>query len=351
LLKKISFLLVFLLIASCNKTAEAKTSNRDKGNTMDSKNGVFAEIQTAKGNIVLKLEYKKVPLTVSNFVGLAEGTLNNDAAPLGTPYYDGLKFHRVIEDFMIQGGDPNGTGTGGPGYSFADEFDATLKHDRAGTLSMANSGPNTNGSQFFITHGPTPHLDDKHSVFGYVVEGQDVVNKIAQDDIMNKVIITRVGDDAQKFQVTQESFDKLAKSIDEENRKKVTEMLQTQVNDIKKKYSGLTSSENGIMYKILTKGSGEKAKEGQTARLHYTGTFVTGKKFDSSYDRDEPISVPIGKNMVIPGWELSIVDMQVGEKRLVAIPPHLAYGERGYPGAIPPNAYLVFEMELLSLDN
>jgi peptidylprolyl isomerase len=160
-------------------------------NTTD---GLVAHIFTKKGTIVIRLEHEKVPMTVANFVALAEGRMKNTAKPEGTPYYDGIKFHRVIADFMIQGGDPTGTGAGGPGYMFPDEFDGSLKHSRPGTLSMANAGPGTNGSQFFITHKDTPWLDGRHSVFGYVTSGQEVVNAIAQNDVMDSVRIERVGD-------------------------------------------------------------------------------------------------------------------------------------------------------------
>lgn len=161
--------------------------------------GLYARITATKGEILLKLEYQKVPLTVANFVGLAEGKIKNDAKPLGTPFYDGLKWHRVIYPFMIQGGDPQGNGMGGPGYKFRDEIHPDLKHDRAGTLSMANAGPATNGSQFFITHKETPWLDGKHAVFGYVVSGQDVVDATQQGDAIIKVEIIRVGKEAKNF--------------------------------------------------------------------------------------------------------------------------------------------------------
>jgi len=168
--------------------------------------GLYTEIKTSKGTILLKLEYELAPMTVTNFVGLAEGTIENTAKSLGTPYYNGIKFHRVISDFMIQGGDPTGTGRGGPGYSFYDEFHSSLRHDRPGTLSMANAGPNTNGSQFFITHTPTPHLDDRHSVFGYVVEGMEVVNSIRQNDRIENISIIRKGESANAFKTDQEAF-------------------------------------------------------------------------------------------------------------------------------------------------
>ena len=165
----------------------------------DLADGLYAKINTTKGTITIKLTYQKTPLTVANFVGLAEGNIKNTAKGEGEPFYDGLKFHRVIQDFMIQGGDPSGTGAGGPGYSFRDEFDPELKHDRAGTVSMANAGPGTNGSQFFITHKDTPWLNGKHSVFGYVVDGQSVVDMIQQGDMIKSIEIIRVGKDAKKF--------------------------------------------------------------------------------------------------------------------------------------------------------
>lgn len=171
--------------------------------------GLYAVIDTSKGEIVCRLTYDKTPLTVVNFAGLAEGKLKNSAKPAGTPFYDGLTFHRVIADFMIQGGCPEGTGRGGPGYRFKDEFHRDLRHDRAGVLSMANAGPGTNGSQFFITHRETPHLNNRHSVFGYVVDGQDVVDSIRQGDTIESIRIQRVGPEAQAFDISQERFDAL----------------------------------------------------------------------------------------------------------------------------------------------
>lgn len=182
---KYKFFILTLLIS----TAGIMSAQTENDPTKDLPDGLYANMQTSKGDILLYLEYQKTPLTVANFVGLAEGKIENTAKPLGTPYYDGLKFHRVIADFMIQGGDPSGNGSGGPGYMFKDEFSPDLKHSSPGILSMANRGPETNGSQFFITHVPTPHLDGRHTVFGKVISGQNVVDSIEQGDTMLSVKI------------------------------------------------------------------------------------------------------------------------------------------------------------------
>ena len=204
--RKILLLLISVLFISLTASA---------GTLAD---GLYAKMQTSKGEIVLRLFYKRAPLTVSNFVGLAEGSKEWKDPVTGkarkTRYYDGLSFHRVIKDFMIQGGDPLGTGTGGPGYTFQDEFHPELKHSKAGILSMANAGADTNGSQFFITHVPTPHLDNKHSVFGEVVEGMKVVNDIVKGDLINTVTIIRKGESAKSFDSVS-----IAKRIAEQNRK------------------------------------------------------------------------------------------------------------------------------------
>lgn len=340
------FLIFCILPVVLNAEAE-KTNLKD---------GLYAVLDTSKGKITIKLFYKKAPLTVTNFVGLAEGTKDSNK-PAGEPFYDGLKFHRVIKDFMIQGGDPLGTGTGGPGYKFPDEFGPDLKHDGPGILSMANSGPNTNGSQFFITHRATPWLDNKHSVFGKVVSGQDVVNKIKKDDTIKTVRILRVGEDAQKFKADQAAFIKLASQLEETVEKKENEtdgkeaaLTEKEAALIKIKWPSAQKTSSGLMYVVKKKGTGPKPKRGQKVAVHYTGTLMDGEKFDSSRDRGTPIVFPVGTRRVIAGWDEAIMDMNKGEQRILIIPHTLAYGERGRPPIIPPKATLVFDVELVDID-
>ncbi len=308
--------------------------------------GLYANIQTDKGDILLFLEMEKTPLTVSNFVGLAEGTIANEITDLDEPYYDGLNFHRVIDNFMIQGGCPNGTGTGGPGYQFPDEFVEELKHDKGGILSMANAGPGTNGSQFFITHLETPWLDGKHTVFGHVVEGMDTVNAISNGDRIESIEILRKGAKAEAFRPTTESFQELQEKAAEKTREALSKKYASQFKKFKKMYPNAIATASGLHYIVEKEGEGsDKPVAGQTISCHYKGTFLNGEEFDSSYKRGEPLSFSIGG--VIEGWNEALQDMKKGEKRILLIPSYLAYGERGAGGIIPPNTPLVFEVELL----
>ena len=306
--------------------------------------GLYAKFHTSKGEILVALEHEKTPGTVGNFVGLAEGNLENKAIPQGKPYYDGLKFHRVIPDFMIQGGDPKGNGTGGPGYNFEDEIHPDLKHDAPGKLSMANAGPGTNGSQFFITHIATPWLDGKHTVFGSVVEGQDVVDAIKQGDKIEKLEIIRQGVSAEKFNAVEEfrSFNG-AKAEREAAAKKEQEEMLGELSQ------GFEKTSSGLRYKIEEKGNGPKAEKGQTVSVHYKGMLPDGSVFDSSYTRNQPIDFKLGKGQVISGWDEGIQLLNVGDKARFVIPSHLAYGERGAGGVIPPNATLIFDVELVKV--
>jgi peptidylprolyl isomerase len=317
-------------------------------------NGLFARITTNRGDIVVRLEYQKTPLTVCNFVALAEGKMNNTQ---GKPFYDGLTFHRVIsknngdtQDFMIQGGDPLGNGSGGPGYKFPDEFDRSLRHNGPGVLSMANAGAGTNGSQFFITLAETSWLDDRHTVFGRVVQGQNVVNATKIGDTIQKVTIIRNGPEAGAFKADQAAFDSYLKSMNASAADKVRAKRDAEVAQINAKYPNLTLTPSGIRYSITKKGTGNKPRAGQTVELKYNGMFITGEVFDSSDFHGGKFEFKAGTGRVIPGWDETVLDMQPGEKRLVVLPPELAYGERGAGnGAIPPNSFLVFDMELLRI--
>ncbi len=309
------------------------------------KNGLYAVIQTKYGEMVVELEYKKAALTVANFVGLAEATKKSNRD--GKRFFDGLTFHRVVADFVIQGGDPEGRGTGGPGYSFEDEFDASLRHDRKGILSMANSGPNSNGSQFFITFKETPWLDDKHTVFGSVVLGLDIIDKIKEGDAMEKVTIERRGAALQSYKADEAFFQKLRQAHAQRVMGNQDRELQGFLDEQKKEGLSFSRNSQGIYYAITRPGSGSKPKAGFKVSVHYVGKFLSGKSFDDSYSRGKPLSLTLQGGQVIKGFDLSIADMLRGEKRSIVLPPELAYGDRSV-GPIPANSFLVFELELLS---
>ena len=309
--------------------------------------GLYAEMHTSKGLIVLRLAYEEAPLTVTNFVGLAEGTKDSNK-PAGTPFFDGLTFHRVIANFMIQGGDPQGSGRGGPGYSFPDEFHPALRHDGPGVLSMANAGRNTNGSQFFITHKATPWLDGKHAVFGRVIQGQEVVDAIAQGDVLERVKIVRVGDAANAFTADQATFDGMIAEIAAGEEARARQEYDDAMAVLEEAYPGrMQTTESGLKYIVVQAGDGPKPKPGTSIKAHYTGKYLSGKVFDSSVQRGEPFEFEVGMGRVIKGWDEALLDMQKGEKRILVIPSHLGYGERGYPPVIPPQATLVFDVELV----
>ena len=355
--------IILLAGSACANSESSDPSSADDG-LVPAEDGMYAIFRTSMGDIVTRLHYDKVPVTVGNFVGLAEGTKTwtdpRTDEERTEPLYDGTTFHRVMPDFMIQGGDPLGTGTGGPGYRFMDEFDPSLRHDGPGVLSMANAGPGTNGSQFFITHKATPWLDDKHSVFGEVVSGQDVVDAIGNVETegqntpvepvtLETVEIVRKGSEAEAFDAAAafaRAAEIAAERAAEKQRllvEKLTEAAPSGSED------DIVTLENGLMYVVTEAGSGAKPARGDTISAHYTGYLIDGTKFDSSLDRGKPFVVPIGVGNVIKGWDEAFLTMEVGEKRRLMIPPELGYGARGAGGVIPPNAHLIFDVELLDV--
>lgn len=337
-----------LLLLFCALTLTATTAQTKKAKPKKTvEDVIIAEIYTNKGKIALQLEFQKTPITVANFITLAEGTntfVTNDRK--GKPYYDGLKFHRVIANFMIQGGCPLGNGSGDPGYKFKDEFDPSLKHDKPGIFSMANSGPATNGSQFFITHKDTEWLNNKHSVFGHVIEGQKVVDAIVQDDVITKVIIVRKGKLAKKFDAVKVFSEHMNNKGNEEKKLEAEKIAAKEKATVE--FKNASTTESGLKYIVLNQGNGEKPTATSNVKVHYTGMLLDGKVFDSSVQRGEPIS--FGLNQVIKGWTEGVQLMSVGSKYKFLIPSNLAYGERGAGGVIPPNADLIFEIELLGIN-
>jgi peptidylprolyl isomerase len=335
--KKFLFLLIgVVIILSATETVDAQNLG----------DGLFARITTNRGDIVVRLEFERTPLTVTNFVALAEG---NMASHRGRRYYDGLTSHRAVDNFMIQGGCPQGRGTGGTGYQFPDEIHPDLRHNRAGILSMANAGPGTNGSQFFITHGPTPHLDGMHTVFVHVFQGQNVVNAIRQGDRIQRIEIIRNGAAANAFRADQENFDRLLGQVRQASENRLQGQRDADIARINADFPNTQQTASGIRFIIQREGTGGRPARGRNVRVHYTGRLLDGTVFDDSRARGQPIEFPVGTGRVIPGWDEAVLDMRVGERRLVIIPPELGYGDRGAGGVIPPNSFLVFEMELIGV--
>ncbi|MEC7478701.1 MAG: peptidylprolyl isomerase [Bacteroidota bacterium] len=328
---------------------------------------IYASIETSKGIIKTQLFFNLTPVTVANFISLAEGE-NKEVSDQykGKKYYNGITFHRVIPDFMIQGGDPTGTGSGSPGYNFKDEFVDELKHDSAGILSMANAGPGTNGSQFFITHKETPWLDGAHTVFGNVVEGQDIVNKIEQGDSIINIEIIRQGNSAKKFNAPK-IFTNHFK--EEEKRKKEKEKaLEKLKKDVSKIHSDLkeksTETETGLKFFINEKGDGDMVDENKVILTHYAVYFEDGNLLDTSileiaekfnmFDNRRaqaggysPIEAKVGaKDMMIQGFKEGLKLLKTGDKATLFLPYYLAYGETESRG-IPAKSNLIFEVEIV----
>lgn len=344
-ISKLSLLTLIIMSISCN----------DEYPNLD--DGLYARFDTNYGDFIAELYHQRAPMTVGNFVSLAEGTNPKaDEKYQGKKFYDSLIFHRVMDGFMIQGGDPLGTGFGDPGYKFPDEFHPELSQDTIGALSMANGGPNTNGSQFFITLTPQGRLDNKHAVFGQIVQGQPIVdsigkvetdarNKPSEPVTINTIEIIRKGSDAKNYDAVK-AFEEGISEFEAEQAEKEEE-IQNKINSM---YDNLTETESGLKY-VITKENpdGEQPESGNTVSVHYEGRLIDGTVFDSSFKRDKPIDFPLGQRRVIAGWDEGISLLKKGEKATLVIPPDLGYGPNGAGGVIPPNAYLVFDVELVDI--
>ena len=354
----------------------------------DLEDGLYAEIITNKGTMVAKLEYKKVPVTVANFVALAEGnhpTVKEEYK--GKKYYNGLTFHRVMDKFMIQGGDPTGTGSGDPGYKFPDEFDADLKHDKPGVLSMANPGPNANGSQFFIMEVPLASLDNRHAVFGELVKGleiQDSIsnvkvgtgNKPVEDVVIKEINIIRKGKEAKDFDAPKVFTEEmpLITQRQEEAKEKMKKEAQEKAKVAQQAF--LKSNENlngrvldlssGVAMIFTHESSGEKPAATEQVLINCALFYESGELFYTTWKDvaekngkfDERIAQQNGYQpfpmiynesaQLIPGFREAMLNMKIGDKTRVFIPSFLGYGESGSRG-IPPNTNLIFDIELMGI--
>lgn len=365
---KILFITLLITITSC------------KAQYPDLEDGMYAEFVTTKGTMVAKLAFEKTPITVANFVSLAEGTNTMvDSAYKGKKFFNGTIFHRVIDSFMIQGGDPTGTGAGSPGYKFLDEFHPDLKHDKPGMLSMANSGPKTNGSQFFITEKPTPFLDNKHAVFGELVLGLDVQDSISnvktdsndkplEDVVIKELNIIRKGKAAKTFDAPKVFINHFAEAekLEKEKAAKAEALLNTTKDKFKKQREQATTLASGLKYTITEKGTGANLKETSKVLTNYTLFLEDGKILDTNKlevaetfgivnehrkaaNQYQPIVANLSPNaQMIAGFKEGLQQLQVGDKATLFIPYHLAYGETGNR-AIPPKTNLIFEVEILEL--
>ena len=357
-MKKI-ILLTIAIITLINCTPIYKKMNIDKDFYNGLQDGVYAKMETSKGELIIQFFDQDAPVTVANFVGLAQGTIENKAKAKGVPYYDGIVFHRVIKNFMIQGGDPQGTGMGDPGYKFDDEKN-DLKHEGKGYLSMANSGPNTNGSQFFITEVPTPWLDGRHTIFGKVIKGEDVIDAIAnsetgaQDRPKEEIKIVKVtvftkGDAYEKYDAAK-IFNEGKSKIQENNKVYIAKQEAEAAKELEDLKAGMTTTASGLLYKITKSNpEGKAPKAGDMVSVHYAGKLTNGQEFDNSFKRGEPIEIPIGVGQVIKGWDEGIQLLKEGEAATLLIPSELGYGTRGAGGVIPPNAWLIFDVELVKV--
>jgi len=349
--KWVILMIVMVVVNSCD-------------NGIPKEEGLYGLFETNFGSFTVKFYYDLVPVTVGNFVGLASGLIEftdpNTEKLTKKKFYDGLIFHRIIDDFMIQGGDPLGKGYGGPGYKFPDEFNDSLTHNKAGIVSMANSGPNTNGSQFFITLKETPHLDGIHTVFGEVVSGMDTIEKIAKvkvepnnnkpykDVYIKSIKIVAVGENAKKFDSVEAFSEKNREKLANDNIRKKEAETENLLRKLGVTQDGVVVIGNGLKYFIKRESKGDIIKKGDSILINYSGYLTNGTMFDSNINRGEPVGITIGVGKEMPGLDEGILGMRINERRIIVVPYYMAYGTNGIPGVIPPMSTLILDVEVVS---
>lgn len=329
-----------------------------------SEDGVYAEINTSKGKITAFLEYEKVPLSVANFVGLAEGTIENASYPMGTPYYDGSVIHRVEAGHVIQGGSPPGEKNNGTGYRFPNEIHPDLSHDKAGMLNFANGGPHTNSDQWCITLGDRSYLDGDYIVFGRVTEGMDVLYRIEKGDVFESIEIIRKGKKAKAFQPNTEMFEMLIEKQWEKVNKLDQEKKGREEAIIQERWPDAIVASAGYRFRVLKEGQGENVKTGSVLNVKYKGELFNGLHFVSSSSNGNPsfgeeaqlFAYEVGESRLVAALDDAIQDMKVGETRILIVPSELGYGRSGFygkniPGSkrfvISPNTTIIYALELV----
>ena len=334
--------------------------------------GIYADFNTNKGRFSVTLDYKKAPMTVANFIGLAEGTISNSSYPFGTQFFKGSIWHRVVKGHVIQGGEPSivkdpanfeGSSTG---YEIPNEI-SDLSHNKAGMIGMANDGPNTNTCEYYITLGDRSYLDGNYTLFGEVTDGMDIVNKIEQGDTTFSITIIRSGPEAEKFIVDEETF----KNLLDNQWKKVNSEMELKKAETRKfismNYYGMITLPDSVKYKVLVQGKGNTPDDSSVVDVKYTGRLVNGLSFAGSAEDGKPIpgtqpfifSHVMGKDGLIKGIPEALKDMKTGETRLLIIPPELGFGiKSAYYGkeikgqkrfVISPGETLILEVSLIKI--
>ncbi|MDA3809506.1 MAG: peptidylprolyl isomerase [Spirochaetaceae bacterium] len=338
MIKKIILFLSMLFISSLTLFSQDQNlySTAEKGESLNIP-GLYAKMETSKGSIIFYLDYKNTPLTSMNFIKLAE-----------QGFYNGLKFYRDIENYAIFSGDPENNGSSDAGYNFPMEINSEILHDGSGILSMDGVSGLSNSSRFFISKSSDSVLDGKYTAFGFITEGKKVLDKLKRGESILSIEVIHTGSDALAFKYDEIEFARISKKIMDEELEAFRSENPEVVSAIETLGEGVQKTLTGIYYKTTLPGNGVGPKAEDMVSVHYTAMLVDGTVFDSSYSRETPFEFTVGTKSVISGWDESVMNMTIGEKRTVIIPPSLAYGDT-QTGPIPPGSWLMFEIEFLGI--